>query len=136
MKKYLNTLAMLFFVVAALAGCDQLDTSPRKKVVKDAIKSVCNQSNIEAIDPYVTEASRPLVQLAATFSKLGDASGLVQVTDSIAIACADTQVKILDEVKVSDSRYIVRVKTGEQNAVENFTIVLENGSWKIALIGN
>lgn len=136
MKKYLNTLPMLFFVVAGIAGCDQLDPSPRKKVVKDAIKSVCNQSNIEAIDPYVTEASRPLVQLAATFSKLGDASGLVQVTDSIAIACADTQVKILDEVRVSDSRYIVRVKTGEQNAVENFTIVLENGSWKIALIGN
>ena len=136
MKKYLKTLTALFIVLAGLSGCDQFDTSPRKKVVKDAIKSVCNQSNIEAIDPYVTEASRPIVQLAATFSKLGDASGLVRVTDSIAIACADTQVKILDEVKVSDSRYIVRVKTGEQNAVENFTIVLENASWKIALLGS
>ena len=136
MKKCLKTLVIIFFVFVGTAGCDQLDTSPRKKVVKDAIKSVCNQSSIEAIDPYVTEASKPLVQLAATFSKLGDASGLVRVTDSIAIACADIQVKILDEVKVSDSRYIVRLKTGKENSVENFIIVLENGSWKIALIGN
>lgn len=136
MKKYLKPLIVLFVVSAGLAGCDQLDTSPRKKVVKDAIKAVCNQNSIEAIDPYVTEASRPLVQLAATFSKLGDATGLVRVTDSIAIACADSQIKILDEVKVSDSRYIVRAKTGQDNSVENFTIVLENGNWKIALIGN
>ena len=127
---------MLSFVCVSLAGCDQLDTSPRKKVVRDAISSVCNQKNIEAIEPYVTEASRPLVQLAATFSKLGDATGLVQITDSIAIACADSQIKIVDEVKVSESRYIVRAKTGEGSSVENFTIVLENGNWKIALLGN
>ena len=136
MKKYLKTLIVLFLVFAGAVGCDQLDTSPRKKVLKDAIQAVCNQKSIEAIEPYVTETSRPIVQLAATFSKLGDATGLVQVTDSIAIACADSQVKILDEVKVSDSRYIVRAKTGQDNSVENFTIVLENGNWKIALIGN
>ncbi len=135
MKKYVKTLTVLLFVTAGLTGCDQLDTSPRKKVVKDAIKSVCNQKSIEAIEPYVTEASRPVVQLAATFSKLGDATGLVQVTDSVAIACADSQVKVLDEVKVSDSRYIVRATTGQDNSVENFTIVLENGNWKIALLG-
>lgn len=132
----MKKIAILFLASLSFTGCDQLDTSPRKKVVKDAIRGVCSQKNIEAIDPYVTEASRPIVQLAATFSKLGDATGLVRVTDSIAIACADTQVKIVDEVKVSDSRYIVRAKMGEENSVENFTIVLENGNWKIALIGN
>lgn len=134
MPRSLQKIALWFFIVICFAGCDQLDVSPRKKVVKDAIQSVCSQKSIGAIDPYVTEASRPIVQLAATFSQLGDATGLVRVTDSIAIACADTKVKVLDEVKVSDSRYIVRVKTGEENSVENFAVVQENGSWKIALI--
>lgn len=136
MKKNIRTIIVFCFVGLTLTGCDLLDTSPRKKVLKEAIKSVCNQKNIEAIEPHVTEASRPLVQLAATFSKLGDATGLVQVTDSIAIACADSQVKIMDEVKVTDSRYIVRAKMDENSSVENFTLVLENGNWKIALIGN
>jgi hypothetical protein len=136
MNKYIKTLLMLFLACISLVGCDQLDPSPRKKVVKDAIRSVCNQKNIEAIEPYVTESSKPLVQLAATFSKLGEAAGLVQVTDSIAIACADTEVKVLDEVKVSDARYIVRARMGADNSVENFTVVLEQGNWRIALIGN
>ncbi|MCE2860732.1 MAG: hypothetical protein LW731_12985 [Oxalobacteraceae bacterium] len=136
MKKYIKTVIMLCLVCISSAACDQFDMSPRKKVVKEAIRSVCSQKNIEAIEPYVTESSKSLIQLAATFSKLGEATGLVQITDSIAIACADTQVKVLDEVKVSDVRYIVRARLGEENAVENFTLVLEQGNWKIALIGN
>ncbi len=136
MKKYIKTLVMLFLVCITSIGCDQLDVSPHKKVVKDAIRSVCNQKNIEAIESYVTESSKPLIKLAATFSKLGEAAGLVQVTDSIAIACADTEVKLLDEVKVSDTRYIVRARMGADNSVENFAVVLEQGNWKIALIGN
>lgn len=128
--------SMLLCVCFLIAACDQILPSPRQKVVSEAIEQLCRQNNISVLESFATESSKPVIKLVASLAQLGDATGLVRVADNIAVACKDGQVKIVDEVRVSDVRYVVRIRTGKNNETEDLAVVLEGGLWKIAFIGN
>ena len=57
------------------------------------------------------------------------------VSDRIALECHAGQQRFVDEIQVNEQRYIVRTKNPGSETVVETVLVLEEGGWKIALLG-
>ena len=125
--------AAMTIVLVAMTGCDALMLSPRQKVVRDATRAVCEARDIQAMSPFLTEKSRPMLELATSFIGLGKVLGM-NPADAIAKDCKDSEEsEMLDEVKVSDTRYIVRSRAKSRGETQETIVVQENGQWRITL---
>jgi hypothetical protein len=110
--------------------------SPRQQVVKDANKALCEARSLKGMLPYVTERSRAMLELASSMAELGSLFQGQNLADRIAVECATgSGPQFVDEVKVSETRYVVRTRPSSKGEVTETIVVLEGGRWKIALTG-
>jgi len=117
------------FLLAACGG----SFSPQARVVIDMQRAICQNFNLADAAPYVTEASKPMLELTSTFAMLGAAMSGQNFADEFAKECHKGSA-IVDEIRVNDQRYIIRYREGS-GALKEAIVVMENGQWKVALIG-
>ena len=135
MRRTVVWLALALFVAVA-GGCDSVTLSPRQQVVKDANKALCEARSLKGMLPYVTERSRAMLDLASSMAELGSMFQGQSLADRIAVECATASgPQFVDEVKVSETRYVVRTRASSKGEVTETIVVLEGGRWKIALTG-
>jgi hypothetical protein len=126
---------LLLACVLVLSACDSVTLSPRQKVVKEAQRAMCDSRSLKGMLPYVSEKSRPMLELASSMAELGTLLSGQSLADRIAIECTGSGPDFVDEVRVTDVRYIVRTRTPGQKDLTETIVVLEGGVWKIALQG-
>jgi len=114
-------------------GCGK-SLSPQAQAFANMQKAICKNYNLADAVPYVTESSKPMLELTASFAVLGSALGGKNFQDELAKECASGKLAIVDEIRVNDNRYIIRHKE-MSGAVKEAVVVLENGQWKVALAG-
>jgi hypothetical protein len=127
----------MMVVVASLAivACDAVNLSPRQKVVKEATQAMCKARSLKGMLSFVTERSRPVVELASSVGELGSLLKGQNLADRIAIECAEGGPAFIDEIKVSETRYIVRTKAAGKGEIAETVVVREGDAWKIAMDG-
>ena len=121
------------FLVLTFAGCGEILLSPRQQVVRDAHRAICEARNVKAMAPYVTERSRPMLELATSLAELGQAFSGGALADRIAVECQSARTEFLDEVQVSETRFIVRTRISGKAEITDTVVVQEGGQWRIAL---
>lgn len=125
----------LVVVLCALVSCGGLFLSPRERVIFDAFTAVCKTKDLRSLAPYLTNTSRKTLALANPLLGLTGLFGS-NVADQIAIECQTGDgLDFAEEVKVSDSRYIVRTRSKTSGEITEYVVLWERGTWKIALLG-
>jgi len=132
-KILLNSLAIGMLI--GLLGCDGLLLSARQKVVKTSHEAVCKENDFKAMRPYVSKSSTPLIDLSSSLASLSQLFVGQALSDRIAIECHSDELRFIDEIKVSDERYIVRTKNSGSESLTETILIFEDGAWKIALLG-
>ena len=131
----LAVLVVVTLVSGLLSACSELTQSPRQKVVRDAHAAVCERRDIMAMAPYLTEKSQPALKLMGSMAELGKIFG-ANASDRLAVECqTGAGFEFLEEVKVTETRYIVRTKSRGSTEVTEYIVVQEAGQWKIMLGG-
>ena len=118
-----------------LAACGDLTLNERQKTVKASNDAMCKARDLQAMRPFVTASSQPLLDISKPVVAIAGLFGM-NVADRIAIECQSTKLQFIDEIQVSDHRYIVRTKHSDSVNVSETILVLEDGKWKISLLGN
>ena len=133
----LKTFSTLFtlFCMVGISGCNGIFLSERQKVVKSSHEAVCKENDYKAMRPYVSKNSISLLDLSSSLADLSQIFIGSALSDRIAIECHSGGQQFVDEVKVSDVRYIVRTKNPGSEILVETIVVLEDGAWKIALFG-
>jgi len=138
MKKSSSICSAIWIVatifVLVLSGCDSLMLSERQKVVQESHDAVCKARDLGAMRPFVSKSSIPLLDISEPVVAFAGLFGM-NVADRIAIECKSNKLKFIDEVQVSESRYIIRTKYSESTEPNETVLVLEDGKWKISLLG-
>ena len=134
MRYWAASIAPCIGIGLLLAGCDSFVMSPRAEVVKSMESAICRDRNMRAAEPYVTEASKPVLQLVVAAADLAQIFQKNALADLVAAECHNWKFRLIEEIKVDEGRYILR--TGEQESrMQEFVVVRENGEWKVALSG-
>lgn len=119
----------------ALAGCNGLLLSPRAEAAKNMEQAICEARSINAAAPHITSSSRPLLELMMAGVGLAQVLGKNVMADFIAKRCHQWSFKLVEEIKVSEDRYIIRAGEAKGDPRE-YVVVRENGDWKVALFGD
>ena len=127
--------ALVLAVMQSLGGCEQWVMSDRQKVVKAAHEAICSEKDLEAIKPFVSKSSLPLLELTSAITNFGQVLIGSALSDRIAVECHSGQQRFVDEIKVSERRFIVRTKNPGSEEIIETVVLLEEGNWKIALLG-
>ena len=126
----------VLFVIAGLAllvsGCVHLVLSPRQIVVKTALEEMCEKKNVQSLSPFVTDDLRLMLELSDPLVGVLEKVGIFRLSDEIAAACHDANVKFSGEVKVTDDRYLVRLSSKDKPIAYEFVLVKQHGDWKIS----
>jgi hypothetical protein len=126
---------LTLFCLVGLSGCNGIVLSERQKVVKASNEAVCKENDFKAMRPYVSKNSTSILDLSSSLADLSKIFVGSALSDRLAIECHSGGPQFVDEVKVSDVRYIVRSKNpGSETLIETI-VIREDGAWKIALIG-
>ena len=132
--KILNLLLAITMMLA-VSGCSQWVMGDRQKVVSAAHEALCKENDFKAMRPFVSKNSLLVLDLTSAITNIGQVFFGSAMSDRIAIECHAGQQRFVDEIKVSDQRFIVRTKnTGSEEIIET-VMLLEDGVWKIALLG-
>jgi hypothetical protein len=121
--------------MSLLVGCDGMFLSERQKVVKTSHEAVCKENDFKAMRPYLSKSSLPILELTSSLTNLSQIFIGSALSDRIAVECHSGEQKFVDEIKVSDERYIVRTKNSKADSLVETVVILEDGVWKIALLG-
>ena len=133
LNQFLACLMISFLVV--LSGCNGVLLSERQKVVKASHDAVCKEKDFKAMRPYLSKGSVQILDLSSSLANLSQIFIGNALSDRIAIECQTDKQQFVDEIKVNEERYIVRTKSaGSENMTETI-VILEDGAWKIALLG-
>jgi hypothetical protein len=133
LNQFLACLMILFLVV--LSGCNGILLSERQKVVKASHDAVCKDKDFKAMRPYLSKSSASILDFSSSLANLSQIFVGSALSDRIAIECHTDKHQFVDEIKVNEERYIVRTKNaGSENMTETI-VILEDGAWKIALLG-
>jgi hypothetical protein len=124
-----------FFAVTMLVACNGIFLSERQKVVKNSHEAVCQAGDFKAMRPYISKSSIPVLELSSSLTNLSQIFIGNALSDRIAVDCHSGEQKFVDEIKVSDERYIVRTKNSNTNNIVETVVIREEGIWKIALMG-
>ncbi len=131
-----NRLAWLMLTcLAVLSGCNGILLSDRQKVVKASHEAVCKENDFKAMRPYVSKNSTTIFDLSSSLASLSQIFVGQALSDRIAIECHSGELRFIDEIKVSDERYIVRTKNPGSESLTETTLIFEDGAWKISLLG-
>ena len=122
-------------MLTGLISCDRLLLSERQKVVKVSHEAVCKDNDFKAMRPYLSKSSIPLFDLSSSLANLSQLFVGSALPDQIAIECHSGELRFVDEIKVSDERYIVRTKNPGSVGLVETIVIFEDGAWKIALLG-
>ena len=125
----------LLAVLSSLMGCYGLLLTERQKVVKTSHEAVCKDNDIKAMRPYLSKGSLPILELSSSLTNLGQIFIGSALSDRIAVECHSGEQKIVDEIKINNERYIVRTKNSKAESLVETVVILEDGVWKIALLG-
>lgn len=133
----IRTLSMLplLALLSLLLGCHGLMLTERQKVVKTSHEAVCKENDFKAMRPYLSKNSIPILELTSSLTNLSQIFIGSALSDRIAVECHSGEQKFVDEIKVSDERYIVRTKNSKADSLVETVVILEDGVWKIALLG-
>ena len=126
---------LTLFCLVGLSACNGIVLSERQKVVKSSHEAVCKENDFKAMRPFVSKNSTSLLDLSTSLADLSQIFVGSALSDRIAIECHSGRQQFVDEVKVSDERYIVRTKNPGSEILIETIVILEDGAWKIALIG-
>jgi hypothetical protein len=126
---------LMFALLSFLLGCNGILLTERQKVVKHSQEAVCKESDFKAMRPYVSKNSIPILELSSSLTNLSQIFLGSSLSDRIAIECHSGEQKFVDEIKVNDERYIVRTKNSKTDNLVETVVILEDGVWKIALLG-
>ncbi|TXI09568.1 MAG: hypothetical protein E6Q68_10025 [Polynucleobacter sp.] len=85
--------------------------------------------------PYVSKNSTTIFDLSSSLASLSQIFVGQALSDRIAIECHSGELRFIDEIKVSDERYIVRTKNPGSESLTETTLIFEDGTWKISLLG-
>jgi hypothetical protein len=118
-----------------LVGCEQFSLSERQKVVQASHDAVCKTKDLNAMKPFVTESSKPILEISTSITSLSQIFLGNTLSDRIAVECQSTKLGFVDEIKVNEQRYIVRTRQTGAQEVKESVLILENGAWKISLLG-
>ena len=122
-------------LLSLLLGCYGLLLTERQKVVKTSHEALCKENDFKAIRPYLSKSSLPILELTSSLTNLSQIFIGSALSDRIAVECHSGEQKFVDEIKVSDERYIVRTKNSKGDSLIETVVILEDGVWKIALLG-
>lgn len=125
----------LLTLISLFYGCNGLLLTERQKVIKTSHEAVCKEKDFKAMRPYVSKSSILILELSSSLTNLSQVLLGSELSDRIAIECHSGEQKFIDEIKVSDERYIVRTKNSNPNSLVETVVILEDGVWKIALLG-
>lgn len=125
----------LLALLSLLLGCYGLLLTERQKVVKTSHEALCKENDFKAIRPYLSKSSLPILELTSSLTNLSQIFIGSALSDRIAVECHSGEQKFVDEIKVSDERYIVRTKNSKGDSLIETVVILEDGVWKIALLG-
>lgn len=126
---------LTLFCLMGLSGCNGIILSERQKVIKASHDAVCKEKDFKAMRPFVSKSSTLILDLSTSLTDLSQIFVGSAVSDRIAIECHSGRQQFVDEVKVSDERYIVRTKNLGSEILIETVVIFEDGAWKIALIG-
>lgn len=85
--------------------------------------------------PYLSKSSLPILELSSSLTNLSQIFIGSALSDRIAVECHSGEQKFVDEIKVNNERYIVRTKNSKAESLVETVVILEDGVWKIALLG-
>ena len=119
-------------LVFLAGGCVHLVLSPRQIVVKSALEEMCQKKSVQSLLPFVTDDLRLMLELSDPVLGVLEKIGIFRLSDEIAAACHDANVKFAGEVKVTDERYLVRLSSKEKPTAYEFVVIREHGDWKIS----
>ena len=126
---------LMIALLPVLLGCNGLFLSEQQQVIKASYEAVCKENDFKAMRPYVSKSSLPFLELSSSLTSLTQIFIGNALSDRIAVECHSGNQRFVDEIKVSEERYIVRTKNpGSENLVET-VVIREDGSWKITLMG-
>jgi hypothetical protein len=125
----------MFALLNFLLGCKGILLTERQKVVKQSQEAVCKENDFKAMRPYVTKNSIPILELSSSLTNLSQILLGSALSDRIAVECHSGEQRFVDEIKVNDERYIVLTKNSDANSLVETVVILEDGVWKIALLG-
>lgn len=125
---------MILFLVV-LSGCNGILLSERQKVVKASHDAVCKEKDFKAMRPYLSKGSVQILDLSSSLANLSQIFMGNALSDRIAIECHTDKHQFVDEIKVNEERYIVRTKNASSENLIETIVILEDGAWKIALLG-
>lgn len=126
---------LMLVLLSFLVGCNGVLLTERQKVVKNSQEAVCKENDFKAMRPYVTKNSIPILELSSSLTNLSQILLGSALADRIAVECHSGEQRFVDEIKVNDERYIVRTKNSDANSLVETVVILEDGIWKIALLG-
>lgn len=126
---------LMLVLLSFLVGCNGVLLTERQKVVKNSQEAVCKENDFKAMRPYVTKNSIPILELSSSLTNLSQILLGSALSDRIAVECHSGEQRFVDEIKVNDERYIVRTKNSDANSLVETVVILEDGIWKIALLG-
>lgn len=132
--KILNLLLAVTMVLA-VSSCSQWVMSDRQKVVFAAHEALCKENDFKAMRPFVSKNSLSVLDLTSVITNIGQAFVGSPISDRIAVECHAGQQNFVDEIKVNDQRFIVRTKNPGSEEIIETVMLLEDGVWKIALLG-
>ena len=126
---------LMLVLLSFLVGCNGVLLTERQKVVKHSQEAVCKENDFKAMRPYVTKNSIPILEISSSLTNLSQILLGSALSDRIAVECHSGEQRFVDEIKVNDQRYIVRTKNSDANSLVETVVILEDGVWKIALLG-
>ena len=126
---------LIFALLGLLSGCNGMLLSERQKVVKASHDAVCNEKDFKAMRPYLSKNSLPILDLSTSIANISQIFLGSALSDRIAVECHSAGQNFVDEIKVTDERYIVRTKNSGTAEVVETVVILEGGIWKISILG-
>lgn len=125
----------IFVLLGLVVGCNGIFLSERQKVVRASHEAICKEKDIKAIRPFLSKSSLPILDLSTSISNLSQIFIGSTLSDRIAVECHTDEQKFVDEIRVSEERYIVRTRKAGSDSLDETVVILEDGVWKIALLG-
>ena len=118
-------------------GAKSLRPSIQAQVVLKMRDAVCESKNHNAALPFFLESDHETLRLSLQLNELGeklmvDLGDKTSAADAFAKTCHEG-IRIVDTIKVSDVRYIVKFYEKAEYKSKEIVVVFNAGEWKLSL---
>ncbi len=119
-----TTLLSLLFISIAIIGCNNEDAGNPETVLQSFFDAM-SKRDIESARQYATKESKPLLDMMSMISKL-DSNSSIESSRYL------KENIVIGKVKYQGDEAIVEVKHKNEPDKMDFTLVKEDGKWKVA----